>query len=367
MKILIAPNAYKGYISSLEASRIIYSLLKKNLPGAELKIYPVSDGGDGFLECLHYHFNYRPDHILLDDITGRKRKIIYLTDNNGSAFIELAEISGIRLFDRIVPEAGKLALDSMGRLIGELYKRGYKRLYLGIGGSATNDCGAGILRGMGFRFYDSGGNEITGEKDIVQLLSRTSSVKNPGTFNDLEINVYCDVNNRLLGSYGSTRVYGPQKSISVKCMGLWEKAHRHYAQILAFNAGKRFYDRRYFGSAGGAGVSLFYIFKTVFHNGSDIFLNNAFKKHFSDSNIVITGEGRLDSTSFSCKAPGRIIRMAEKHDKCLIFLSGSSEHIQFDSHIHIYENKKAVRTRPEAIKELSNNLKKAIIDITGGI
>ncbi len=362
MKILIAPNAYKGFLSALEASDIFFSVLASYFPGNNMVIYPISDGGDGFLDCLTYHFNLNRNFIDMQDISGKKRSIPYLAEDSSTAIIELAEISGIKHLSRSQLVPRHLALDHLGFLIRELYSMGYTHIKLGLGGSATNDCGIGILRGMGFRFLDCNKADITYLYDTLELLSKVEYII-PAGKKDVVFSLFCDVDNKLLGSKGCTYSFGRQKMINERSFKIWDSAIKHYLDTIARCTAGLLHDRKYFGAAGGAGVSLYYYFSSTFTSGSSVFLNRRFKRLFMESDIIISGEGIFDETSLNKKAAGELVMLSKKHGRSLILIVGKASHRIESDNIRIFKNKKEVKTRNDAIKELSNSLNRAILEL----
>lgn len=363
--IIIAPNAYKGLLSSMEACDFFSGILYDHFPEKEIIKYPVSDGGDGFIQCLKYHYDYDIAFIKSRDISGKLRKIPYLIDReNNSVYIELSEVSGIKLIKNLNPQ--KLMLDSLGELIKNLYDRGFYKINIGLGGSATNDCGLGILSGMGFEFLDKFGNTLKNE-NVLETLKKIDRIIIKNDYKNLSIKVYCDVNNYLLGEKGCTVNYGPQKGIKRSWMRIWEEAFRNYLRVLCqsfYNKGG-FIDRKYFGAAGGAAVSLYYAFDASIEQGNILFLNEKLERIIEKCDFIISGEGRIDKTSFMKKCTGEIIRYAGFYEKPIILITGINELKIIDKKIIILENEKDINSLEEVKKELSNSLKKAIMIMKG--
>lgn len=361
--ILLAPDSYKGFLSSVEACGLFHNILKKHFPEKGIVKYPVSDGGDGFLDCLEHHYGYRRLFIKMKDISENIREIPYLKGREG-IFLELSEIAGIKLLQEHDLGPRNRMLDPLGRLIAKLYEAGHDNFNIGFGGSATNDFGSGILKGMGYSFRDIK-NDIIEGKDTLSFLHRINSIDPSERNYSLKIKAYCDVDNKLFGKCGCTRCYGPQKGIGEGEFDEWERGGRNFLRVLSAYTKKDMVDLKHFGAAGGAVLPLYYLFDAGLESGISLFAGKKLEEIIYSSEYVITGEGKFDETSLMNKGTGEIVKIANKFNKKTLIITGKCEFSFNRGNIFVFENQRPVDTAQSAIKELSNSLYRAIIMIKG--
>lgn len=326
MKILIAPNAFKGSLSPLEVSRAMLDGVKAAIPGADacLQVLPVSDGGDGLMGVIVHHAGGRILKANVHGPNGRRRlaRFAILPDGR-TAVVEMAEASGLALLEGQRLSPLKASSFGTGELIRSALKEGATLIIVGLGGSATNDGGAGAAQALGVVLYDAHGKSLqAGAGELLRL----SGIDMTGIYPRLKgarIIGVSDVKNPLLGKYGSARVYGPQKGASRKDVRIMGRALVRYSHIIKSQLGK---DVGYMpggAAAGGlaAGLSAFFDARLV--NGADYVLDLlGAKLAIETADMVITGEGRLDFQSFFGKVPVAVSRMAKAAGKPAVFICG---------------------------------------------
>ncbi|MBU2572594.1 MAG: glycerate kinase [Elusimicrobia bacterium] len=324
MRILIAPNAFKGSLSPLEASRAMSDGVKAALPGAKVRMLPVSDGGDGLMEVIVHHAGGRIFKTRVRDPNGRVRPARFAVLSDGrTAVVEMAEASGLALLEgrRLIPL--KATSFGTGELIRAALKKGATQIIVGLGGSATNDGGAGAAQALGVMLYDAQGKSLGA--GVGQLL-RLSGIDTRGIDPGLKragITGVSDVKNPLLGKYGSARVYGPQKGASKKEVRIMGRALLRYSHILKSQLGKDVGHMPGGGAAGGLAAGLAAFFDARLVRGADYVLELlGARSEIEMSDLVITGEGKLDFQSFFGKAPVAVCRMAKAAGKPSIFICG---------------------------------------------
>lgn len=325
MKYLISFDKYKSTFTQEEVSSFVSDVLRKQgIPEEDLIICPLSDGGEGSLLALEGSDPSLQRKEL--GVTGPlllKTKAFYLVDPvQKKACIELASASGLAL----VPEEKRNPLFTStygtGELIKEALENGYRDISLFLGGSSTSDGGTGILEALSFRFYDEKGRALhylTG-KDLGKI----ERIEVPGDSKDARFTLYTDVRNPLLGKDGAARTFAPQKGASAEDVETLEKGSEHYVRVLKEMTGKDFSKREGSGAAGGAGFSLSYFFPCTYESGSRfLFQKLGLQEKIRKSDVLLSGEGRLDSTSFEGKALSAFLPYA--FVKRVVFLPGSAE------------------------------------------
>lgn len=298
MKIILAPDSFKGSLSASEVADILAEELAKVIPDADIVRIPIADGGEGTLDCFSA---FTDGEIVEETVTGPdgdKLSARYLLSGD-TAVIETASAAGITLSR--LHSAAKTTTFGVGELISKAEMRGAKRFILGIGGSATNDGGCGLAAALGAEFFDAEGKKFI---PVGETLSRIESITFPGK---RDITVLCDVKNPLYGENGAAYVYAPQKGASPDEARMLDDGLRHYASVLE-GYGISVADMPGAGAAGGLGAGLVAFFDAVLRRGIDTILElSGFAEKAEGADFVITGEGTLDSQSFSGKVIDGII------------------------------------------------------------
>jgi len=316
MKIVIAPDSFKGSLTNIEVADAIELGIKEVFPEAEIIKIPLADGGEGTVQCL---VNATGGKVLQEEVInplGKKINASYgILGDRKTAVIEMAEASGITLISSEERNPFITTTYGTGQLIKSALNRGCKKMIIGIGGSATNDGGAGMVQALGVRLLDKQGNEIGygGAKlinihhiDISQIDQRIS---------DLEILVASDVKNSLCGPSGATRIYGPQKGATEEMMVILEKSLSHFAEIIKKDLNKDIKNIPGAGAAGGLGAGLMAFLDAKLKSGIEIIIEVVkLEEAVKDANLVITGEGKIDSQTIYGKVPVGVAKIAKKYN-----------------------------------------------------
>lgn len=323
MKIVIAIDSFKGCLTSLEAGEAVAEGIKRAYKETEIFVRPMADGGEGTVDAVVSALNGEFRYVTVNDplcrpITGRYGIV------NGTAFIEMAEASGITL----VTEAERTPLHTtsygVGELINDAIGRGIRDFVIGIGGSATNDGGLGMLSALGFEFLDENNKSISlGAKGLKSLanISSENVIKQLG---DCTFKVACDVRNPLCGSDGCSAVFGPQKGATkemIKDMDKWLSDYAALTKSLFPSADPDFPGS---GAAGGLGFAFRSYLGATLIPGIDLIIDSTrLEDYIKIADLVVTGEGRLDGQSCMGKAPVGVAKLAKKYGKTVIAFAGA--------------------------------------------
>ncbi len=324
MKVVVAIDSFKGSLSSLQAGGAVKDAIYRLNNNAEVLVKPLADGGEGTVEALAEGCDSEVIELkikgpLFDPVVA---KYCILKDTN-TAVIEMASASGITLISSEARNPLKTTTYGVGELIKDAIKRGCRRFIVGIGGSATNDGGTGMLTALGYEFLDKNNNPIAlgakGLKDVcaIQYDNVVPELK------DCHFNIACDVTNPLCGENGCSAVFGPQKGATpemIKDMDTWLEGYAELAKTVSRKADKDFAGA---GAAGGLGFAFLSFTNAVLKSGIEIVLEETnIEDDIKDADIVVTGEGRLDSQTVMGKAPIGVAGLAKKYGKRVIAFSG---------------------------------------------
>ncbi|ADQ40040.1 glycerate kinase [Caldicellulosiruptor acetigenus I77R1B] len=323
MKYLVAPDKYKGSFDAFVASEIIKEAIVEVDKGAEVFQLPLADGGEGTLTALSKIFGAKIEEVEVNDPLFRKIKsrMGFFEDK---AIIEMAECSGLLLLKDEERNPLYTTTYGVGELIKYAISKGVKEIIIGIGGSATNDAGTGMLSALGMKFLDENGHELkpTGENLIkIKKIDDSEFLKD---VQKVKFTVLCDVTNPLYGENGAAYVFAPQKGADENAVKLLDEGLKNFANVAKEYLGKDISLSSGAGAAGGLGFALLAFLNAQYVSGIDYILSasNA-EEHVKWTDIVITGEGRFDRQSLSGKSTIGIARLGAKFGKMVIVISGS--------------------------------------------
>lgn len=328
MKILIAPDSFKDCLSSEQVAGFLGEGITDVYPEADITVFPVADGGEGTASCIYFHRGGRWKRVRVSDPLYRPVLSDYLIlEDENTAVIELARASGLELLSRGERDALKTSTFGTGELIKDALDEGLKKIILTIGGSATVDGGAGIAAALGFRFIDKDGKnieQITGGK-----LYAISNINIDGLhplFRETEIIIACDVNNLLNGEEGAARVYGPQKGADAGAVALLEKGLIHLSALVAHKTGFDADKHPGTGAAGGASLFPLAYGKGMLRSGFGIIMElTDFMDEILKSDLVISGEGKIDRQTAYGKVVSSIASLSVKNNIPFIVTGGIAE------------------------------------------
>lgn len=326
MKIVIAPDSFKGSLSAIEVCETIEIGVKKVLPAANIVKIPMADGGEGTVEALvsstHGHIEWEKVHGPL----GGKVKAHYgILGDAKTAIIEMASASGLPLVSPGKRNPLYTTTYGTGELILAALEKGCRDFIIGIGGSATNDCGAGLAQALGVEFYDKSGDKID---DFMNghWLGKTGSIDFSGLLpvvKESRFTVACDVENPLLGPDGCAFVYAPQKGAAEEIVKELEANMADFADILEKTIGRKVRDIRGAGAAGGLGAGLMAFVNGKLEKGINIVLNASnFAERIKGASLILTGEGKIDYQTAFGKTLSGIAREAKKQGIPVIAIAG---------------------------------------------
>lgn len=336
MKIVIALDSFKGSCSAQLACQAVAEGFKRVSSELDMTLLPISDGGEGLLESLEHSAvlsGVTPYILTCTGPYGSQVDARLLVLGRETAFIEMAQCSGLELVKPELRRAEKASTYGLGEMVKYALDLGCKRIIIGIGGSATNDGGAGFAQALGAEFYDKNHQLIRSPMNGENLINiaKIGLDKFDSRAADVEFRVSCDVENPLLGKNGATYIYGPQKGADKAMLDQLEAGMAHYAQLMSNTVGKDVALDAGSGAAGGLGAGLRWFVDAKLEKGIDLVLGLlGAEAYIQQADLVIVGEGRLDSQSANGKAPVGVARMARRYGVPTIALCGGYSE---DSHI----------------------------------
>lgn len=309
MHIVVAPDSFKGTLSSSQIIEIVSAEGKRHFPGADITGVPIADGGEGTLHSVLTSRSGRLQRISVFNPLFEKIEASYaIFENAGSepsALIEMAEASGLTLLSPDRRNALKTTSYGTGELIADALKQGVRSITAAIGGSATNDGGMGAMAALGFRFLDSHDRDVTpvGE-NLIQVARIDASGVLPELKEKISVTVMCDVRNPFTGPDGATYVYGPQKGASDEALARLEEGMQHFADVINRDLGKDIRMVPGAGAAGGLGGAFCAFLDGELKSGIRTMLDLVhFNSLIENADLIITGEGRADGQS----AQGKVL------------------------------------------------------------
>ena len=324
MKIVLAPNAYKGSLTAVRAAQVMAVAVRRVFPAAQIVELPVADGGDGTLETLVSatggdYVSIRVRGPLGNEINSRYG---LLPDN--TAVIEMAEASGLRLISDDQRNPMQTTTYGTGQLIKAALDRGVEKIIIGVGGSATVDGGIGMAQALGAALLNASDNPIGYGGDGLRSLHHINVSALHPRVKSTDFIIASDVTNPLTGPNGAAAVFGPQKGATPDMVNVLDAALTHYAQLIERDLGKSVADLPGSGAAGGLGASLVAFLDARLVSGADAVLDalNA-DSHLTDADLVITGEGQIDAQTIYGKAPIGVAKRAKQFGVPVIAIAGN--------------------------------------------
>ncbi|MQG15868.1 MAG: glycerate kinase [SAR202 cluster bacterium] len=325
MKIIIAPQAFKGSISAMNAAKAIEQGVKAVLPDATTILIPIADGGDGTLETL---IDVMGGDVITEKVTGplgSKVKANWgaLSDQK-TAIVEMASTSGLTLLKPNELDPYKATTYGLGEIICKALDKGYREFIVGIGGSATNDGGAGLAQALGIKLLNSNGKNIElGGFNLKHLDTIDISRIDP-RISESKFHVACDVSNPMCGPEGASAVYGPQKGASKEMVAVLDSALQHFSHVVHRDLNKEIKHMPGAGAAGGLGGGMVAFLNASLKKGIDIVLDTIdFDQKLEGTDLVITGEGQMDFQTVFSKAPIGAAQASKLRNIPVLSLSGS--------------------------------------------
>lgn len=324
MHIVIAPDSFKGSVSAIDAAEAMKSGLSKVFPQATFKLLPIADGGEGTVDALVCATGGHLIQSRVSDPLGRPIQASWgILGDGHTAVMEMAAASGLPLLSRNERNPLITSTYGTGELIRAALDNGIQKIILGIGGSATNDGGSGMMHALGVRFLNADKEELPpGGAALCDLETIDLSGLDP-RLATVEIAVACDVDNPLCGPCGASAIYGPQKGATPSAVARLDKALARFAEVAEQMTGCSVVNRSGAGAAGGLGAGLLLFTPAVLRPGIELVLETIdFETALSNASLIFTGEGRTDAQTVFGKAPVGVAKAAARFNLPVVCLSG---------------------------------------------
>lgn len=325
MKVVIAPDSFKGSLSALEVAAAIKKGVKNVNTEIETVLVPMADGGEGTVQSLVDATKGEIIELTVHDPLFREINSFYGIMGDGStAVIEMAAASGLPLLSKDERNPLKTTTFGTGELISDALNKGCRNFIIGLGGSATNDGGCGMAKALGALFLDVNGNEIETNGAALSNLHSIDLSNLDHRINDSTFTVACDVDNPLCGEKGASIVYGGQKGASETDKIILDKNLAHFAEVVKSTLNVDIKDKPGSGAAGGLGAGVLVFLNAKLKKGIDIITKvTGLSEIMKDANLVITGEGRIDYQSSFGKTPFGVAQIAKQNNVPVIAINGS--------------------------------------------
>lgn len=355
MKIVLAPDKFKGSLTGLQFCAAVEEGIREVLPNTEIIKMPLADGGDGTIDVLEYHLKGKRVKVKVNDPLFRQIEATYLyMESIKTAFIEMAEASGMYLLKKEEQNCFNTTTLGTGELILDAINKGAKTIILGIGGSATNDCGMGMAVALGYKFEDKNGKEL---KPIGENLSKIKMINSHhviDTLKSIDFKIACDVTNPLYGEHGAAFVYGPQKGASEDEIKALDKGLKNISKLFKRQFLMDVQKIKGAGAAGGMGAGTLVFLSSELKSGIDLLKNLVdFDSKIKGANWMITGEGKLDSQTLSGKTISGVLSSAKRQNIPVAALCGTVS-------LSKEEAEKFGISYTDAIMETANSLEDAM-------
>lgn len=325
MKVVVAIDSLKGSLSSLEAGNAIKESINEVISGADVEVHPLADGGEGTVEALTLGMGGTIETIPVKGPLGEKVHASYgIIPQRQLAIIETAAAAGITLIATEERNPLHTTTYGVGEMIKDAISKGCRHFIIGIGGSATNDGGAGMLQALGYALLDKDNQEISlGAQGLADLKS-ISTDKVIEELKECDFKIACDVTNPLCGAQGCSSIFGPQKGADEDMITKMDTWLSNYATLATSVSEKADATIEGTGAAGGLGFAFLAFTNATLEPGIDIILSEInIEKAISEADLVVTGEGRLDGQTVMGKAPIGVAKLAKKYGKKVVAFSGS--------------------------------------------
>lgn len=324
MKVVVAIDSLKGSLTSLEAGNAIRAGIEKVMKDAEVIVRPLADGGEGTVEALTLGMNGHLETVTVTGPLGEKVDCVYgILGDQKTAIVEMSGAAGITLVDESRRNPLLTTTYGVGEVIKDAIQKGCRHFIVGIGGSATNDGGIGMLQALGYGILDKDGKQVSfGANGLKEIESITDDNVIP-ELAECDFKIACDVTNTLCGEQGCSAIFGPQKGATPTMIMQMDKWLAYYAALSKEKYPKANQHQAGTGAAGGLGFAFLTYTNAVLESGIKIVLEETkLEEYIKDADLVVTGEGRLDGQTVMGKAPIGVASIAKKYGKKVIAFSG---------------------------------------------
>ncbi len=366
-KIILVMDSYKGCLGSEEVEYSVKEALLERFPECTVKCLPVADGGEGLLDTLRKVSGLRCVDVEVHDPLMHVRKSRYgILPDGETVVIEMAEAGGLSLLNEAERNPMRTTSFGTGELVLDALSRGYRKFLIGIGGSATNDAGMGMLEALGVSFYDKEGHKLVSSGEAMCRIARMDLSCMESTLSECMFKVACDVKSPFCGSEGAAYVFAAQKGATSEQVKALDEGMCRFADVIYEGLGKEVRNVAGAGAAGGLGGALYAFLNAELVSGADLILDMVgFDKELADADCVITGEGKSDMQTLMGKLPSKVLEKARRLNVPVILLSGKAEnkesllHAGFSEVVEVTPEETALdeAVKPEVAKE---NLRLAV-------
>lgn len=370
MKFILAPDSFKESMTSKEACDAMEKGIKKVIKNAEIIKVPMADGGEGTVEALVTSTNGKFIETLVTHPLGKEKvKARYGILGDGSkAIIEMAEASGIQLVKREERNPYITTTYGTGELILDSINRGVKHILIGIGGSATNDGGAGMIQALGGRLLDSKGNDLPFGGKALENIKKIDLSNLDKRLKDIKFEVACDVTNPLIGETGASRIFGPQKGATEEMIVVLDNALKNYSEVIKRDLGIDITYEEGAGAAGGLGGALLAFLNAELKKGIELVIKHTgLNEKVKGADFVFTGEGGIDSQTIFGKTPMGVASVAKANNVKTIAFAGKieegSENLYEVGITSIFSIMRGVSDIDTALKMGKYNLEKTVENV----
>ncbi len=324
MKVAVAMDSFKGSLSTYEAGNAVLLGIKRVFPSADVFLFPIADGGEGSSEVIVGANQGEWKKARVKGPLGRRIEAQYgILRNKKLAIIEIAAAAGITLITEEERNPMHTTTYGVGELIKDAIDEGCNNFVVGLGGSATNDGGVGMLSALGYEFLDENGTPVPFGAEGLSKIKEIKTDNVIPAIQECKFLVACDVQNPLCGKNGCSAVYGPQKGADEKTVAVMDEGMRHFEKMTKTLFPQSDSDIPGSGAAGGLGFAFTHYLQGKLQSGIELILSQiGLEEVVRDMDIVVTGEGRLDGQSQMGKVPVGVAKLAKKYGKTVLSLSG---------------------------------------------
>ena len=332
MKIVLAPDKFKDSMNGLEFCNAVSEGVLSVIPHAEIVKLPLADGGDGTIDVVNFYLKGKYVRVEVKNPLFKKIEALYLySEATQVAFIEMAEASGLKLLNNEDRNCKTTTTIGTGELILDAINKGARTIILGIGGSATNDCGIGMATALGYRFLNNNNNEVHPiGANLSQIVSVDDSRLNP-KLNQIDFKIACDVTNPLYGKNGAAYIYAEQKGATLEDIKMLDKGLEEFSKVIEayFNVNPQ--NIKGAGAAGGMGIAAHLFLNGKLTSGIELIKEIAqFDENIKNVDWIITGEGHLDSQTLSGKTITGVLESAKRNNIPVAAFCGKIENESLD-------------------------------------
>ena len=366
MNVVIAIDSFKGSMTSMQAGLSAATGIKRVYKDAHITVRPLADGGEGTVDALVNGCDGRMTQVQVTGPSGHPVVCPYgIVDETHTAIIEMSSAAGITQVSGEEKNPLNTTTYGVGEVIKDAIQNGCRHFIVGIGGSATNDGGVGMLQALGFGFMNKNGQPVPfGARGLEELETITDTYVIP-ELKECEFRIACDVTNTLCGEQGASAVYGPQKGATPSMIMQMDKWLAYYAALAKEKFPKANAKQAGTGAAGGLGFAFLTFTNAVLESGIKIVLEETqLEEYIKDADLVVTGEGRLDRQTAMGKAPIGVAKLAKKYGKTVIAFAGSVERDARECNEHgidaFFPVLRSITTLEEAMK--NENAKRNLAD-----